>query len=114
MEQETGRILTAQQLRAKGACRAAVQTFTNKFGEETFVTLAKVREHAYDFDWWWAAANLLSSGNFTNWSAQVRAFNSSVTEAHSDGPAGPSCPACRLTRPTEAELFCRLYNEEKS
>ncbi len=52
--------LTLQQLKAAGACREQVVLFRRYFGLGGAVTLKRCLDHASEFDWNWAANNLLS------------------------------------------------------
>ena len=51
--------ITLKQLRAAGACADQRELFKEKFGDYVDVTAALCLEHAEDFDWDWAADNLL-------------------------------------------------------
>ena len=54
-------IITAKQLESLGACADQVELFRHLFGERQKVTVALCRKYAANFDWDWAAANLLSA-----------------------------------------------------
>jgi hypothetical protein len=55
------KIITLAQLKAAGACADALQRFAAAFGESTPVTPSLACKHADQFDWDWAADNLLSA-----------------------------------------------------
>ena len=44
----------------EGACKPQRDLFSELFGEEVELTLELCIEHAAEFDWYWAAQNLLS------------------------------------------------------
>jgi hypothetical protein len=54
------RKLTLKTLIAKGACKDQVDLFKAAFGGRVDVTVALCVKHAGQFDWSWAARNLLS------------------------------------------------------
>ena len=54
-------IITAKKLESLGTCADQVELFRHLFGERQKVTVALCRKHAANFDWDWAAANLLSA-----------------------------------------------------
>jgi hypothetical protein len=51
--------ITARLLKTKGACKGQVAKFTELFPKGVEVTEALCVIHAQDFDWNWAAYNLL-------------------------------------------------------
>ena len=51
--------ITARLLKTKGACKGQVAKFTELFPKGVEVTEALCVIHAQDFDWNWAARNLL-------------------------------------------------------
>ena len=51
--------VTATQLRKLRACQEQVDLFVATFGESVEITEALCLEHAGNFDWDWAAYNLL-------------------------------------------------------
>ena len=54
-------IITAKKLESLGACANQVELFRHLFGERQKVTVDLCRKYAANFDWDWAAANLLSA-----------------------------------------------------
>jgi hypothetical protein len=54
------KIITLSQLRAAGACAPALRRFAAEFGESTPVTPALAVKYADQYNWYWAAAHLLS------------------------------------------------------
>lgn len=64
--------ITTLQLGDKLACKEQIERFEDLFGEEVEVTLELCIKHATDFDWWWAAAHLLSSEQMALWSIKRR------------------------------------------
>ena len=63
------KIITLSQLKAAGACANALQRFAAAFGESVQVTPALAGKYADQFDWKWAADNLLSIPAWTEYEA---------------------------------------------
>lgn len=78
-------IITLAMLRGAGASRDRVALFETLFGEQAEVTTDLVVKHAEDFDWYWAAANLLSWEGFKAFKAAqaepLRAFDAAMDDA---------------------------------
>jgi len=65
-----GRILTSRQLCRAGACQQQVRRFRRMFGTQVEVTPELAASAASEYDWVWAAENLL---NATAWKAYEEA-----------------------------------------
>ena len=52
--------ITLSQLKSLDACKSQVDKFSELFGESVDVTPELCVSHAQDFDWGWAARNLLT------------------------------------------------------
>jgi hypothetical protein len=71
------RILELQTLINNGACAEQVKLFREKFGESVFVTEDLCASVAHEFDFDWAAMNLLSPAA---WAEYMRVKDSAWTE----------------------------------
>jgi uncharacterized membrane protein len=58
------RVLTLQQLVDLGACESQVELFAARFGDSVDVTPGLCERYATEFDWEWAAGNLLSANAY--------------------------------------------------
>ena len=63
-------ILTLQTLIDKGACPEQVKKFRRKFGKQVNVTVKLCQSVAKDFDWGWAARNLLPAPIWAEYNRQ--------------------------------------------
>jgi hypothetical protein len=82
------RKLTLKTLIAKGACKDQVELFKAAFGGRVDVTVALCVKHAGQFDWSWAARNLLSEAGRTDYD-RARApawadYERAIVEASAD------------------------------
>ena len=57
--------VTLEQLRSLGACSSQLKKFEEYFGSKFEVTEVLCVAHAHDFDWNWAAYNLLTASALT-------------------------------------------------
>ena len=55
------KIITLRKLKAKRACQVQLDKFKELFGSKVEITLELCIKHAHDFDFNWAADNLLSA-----------------------------------------------------
>lgn len=53
--------ITLARLRARGACKDQLALFKKLFGGQVEITVELCVKHAADFDWGWAARNLLTA-----------------------------------------------------
>jgi hypothetical protein len=69
------RTLTLQTLIDKDACSGQVKLFRAKFGEAVEVTESLCRSVAGEFNWDWAAHNLLSKNSLDDYRAKCNALD---------------------------------------
>ena len=67
--------ITLSQLKSLNACKSQVDKFSELFGESVDVTPELCVSHAQDFDWGWAAKNLLTDSAWAEYKrVTARAF----------------------------------------
>jgi hypothetical protein len=78
------RELTIKTLIAKGACKDQVELFKAAFGDSVDVTVTLCVEHAGQFNWSWAAHNLLSKAGRTDYERAVAVARSDYERARAE------------------------------
>jgi hypothetical protein len=69
----TSRTLTHATLMAEGPCSTYRARFTERFPEKVEVTVELAVSQASDWDWYWAAEQLLSRDGYRHWKKQLAA-----------------------------------------
>ena len=111
-------IITLSQLKVAGACADALRRFATAFGESTPVTLALACKHADQFNWDWAADNLLSAAAQVEYDQAVKRaqveFDQAVARARAEYvmAATPAWTAYdRAVAPPKDTTFARARAE---
>jgi hypothetical protein len=107
------RIITLQQL--ENACIEQRNLFRILFGESVEVTEELSIYHADEFDWNWAADNLLSPKAQSKYYATMdKAFNEIYYVESATTASGMAQTRIAILRGKKAAAFARLYNTDGS
>ena len=97
-------IITLQQLKDKDACTPQLLLFKETFGKSVTLTEELCIKHAQDFDWSWAAYNLLS--------APARKVYNETSESAWKVYDKTRAPAQKVYNETLASAFYKAYTNQ--
>ena len=107
-------IITAKKLESLGACADQVELFRHLFGERQKVTVDLCRKYAANFDWDWAAANLLSApacNAYDETEATARKAYQEATAPALNAYDGTGAAAWKAYQEATAEAFAKAAME---